>query len=835
MRKEIGNQKIIIKKLSEKLEALITTKREMLEKKKILTEETSVIETEVETIHFTINSKPNQIFKASEFETIVKKERSPKIKKERKAIIKNENWVGVNLLNRIGAILIIIGTIATAAFDGFHPTFRTIIIFLFAFSVIGLGIFLNRKKSDTFSIGVSATGVALVYVAIAVSFFGLETLNMYVALICSIVTTIFSVFLATKYKAQVIGCFAIIGGYLPIFALHEAINPLLISLIIYFLILAAFSLIIALSRKWSIMNLIGLGLTIAATIYLGFIIQANASITLYYACFAFFLYTALPLIASYRTKEEISKLDLSIVITNTLVSSIVIFLIASKLDDNNLQAILSLLFAIIYASLAFFAKRLFANKDLQILFSLTSITFCVLFVPFFFDKEWFAIAWLFQSVLLAAFGILRNRRGVEYIGIAILGLSGVSLAINHFIIWSQFTLNYFLFTMAILIILSCYILKGRTNKGYEQGYKFLVFTNLWIFLLYLIFRYTVRFFHNPVAVDYIVSILFIVITFGLAFLYAKVKIWSDIATKKLANLLHFIGLTGLWVITIIVTELDRNMHSGLLAVSLFAAIIATLMIIYDNLPAKKFEWMTENLNPLNASQAIKIDWLLIYKNLNLINLWLISLVIFGWFMDSLNFFGTQMFLILITFAFAFAIKRFFEIYDKRVRKIAICINIIGIIWLSVFNAFPYSNVLGLMILNAITLILALFAINETVDLLDGKKEYEPLKIVIISSYFLFIVTQLMIVQANVAFSSAIISLIYAGIAFIWIVAGFRLKNKPVRKAGLFLSMASVAKLLIVDTWGLSTEMRTISYISLGLILMLISFIYQKLNKELAEQ
>jgi len=38
-------------------------------------------------------------------------------------------------------------------------------------------------------------------------------------------------------------------------------------------------------------------------------------------------------------------------------------------------------------------------------------------------------------------------------------------------------------------------------------------------------------------------------------------------------------------------------------------------------------------------------------------------------------------------------------------------------------------------------------------------------------------------------------------------------------------------LLVIDTWGLFTEMRIVSYVSLGLILMLISFVYQKLSKD----
>ena len=50
----------------------------------------------------------------------------------------------------------------------------------------------------------------------------------------------------------------------------------------------------------------------------------------------------------------------------------------------------------------------------------------------------------------------------------------------------------------------------------------------------------------------------------------------------------------------------------------------------------------------------------------------------------------------------------------------------------------------------------------------------------------------------------------------------------------FLAEHPNTKLLVIDTWCLSTEMRIVSYISLGLILMLISFVYQRLSRGTAE-
>jgi hypothetical protein len=311
----------------------------------------------------------------------------------------NENWVGVNLFNRLGAMLLIIGTIAVAAFEGFHPLLRTSVLFALAFTVIILAELMNRKKPTIFSTGLSATGVALSYIAIAASFFALETLGMYTALIACILATTLGIFLATRYNAQVIGCFALIGGYLPIFALDPFNNTIMVGVMVYFIILSLFSLTLALSRKWSTMNIIGFILTVLGASYLGW--QAAPITALIYACFAFLLYTALPLIATYRTKAKFTDLDVWLIILNTFISSIVIFLIANRLELQNLHAFLCLAFGLIYAIVAFLTNPLFKHKGINTLFILTSIAFFVLFVPFYFSARWFATMWLLQAVIIA--------------------------------------------------------------------------------------------------------------------------------------------------------------------------------------------------------------------------------------------------------------------------------------------------------------------------------------------------------------------------------------------------------------------------------------------------
>jgi len=746
---------------------------------------------------------------------------------KRKSFFQNEDWVGISLFNRLGALLIIIGTIAVAAFEGFPTILRTSILFAFAFAVIVLGEWLNRKKPNIVSLGVSATGVALVYVAIAASFFALETLGMYTALLACIAATALGIYLASRYKAQVIGCFALVGGYLPIFALDPLNNPMMAGVMVYFVLLSLFSLILALRRKWPIMNIIGFTLTVAGASYLGF--QANPGLALAYACFAFLLYTALPLIAARRTKENFSELDVWLILLNTCISSLLIFLIANRLDIPNLHAYLSLSFAVIYGGMAILVKRIFSHKNMPVIFTLTSIAFFVLFVPFYFAIRWFAIAWLVQGFVLASYGILQSKKIAEYSGLGILGLSITPLLTSNFVLQTvrsggslveidlfaapawQFTLDYTFFTIVALAILVCYFIKGRQQWVHEKAYKLFAFANLWIFVLYIIIRYVLDRFDNAIL-TYLVSTSGVMATFALAYLYCKIKFWADNGTRILANVIHFAGMLGLWASSIVFGILGGDGDNVRLMINLVTAIIGFALVLYYHLSEKRN------------------GWTIAYKNINIVSLWLLFLWCFG--IVIRDFFAVQMILIACTFAAAFVITRISAIADRGTHVMAIVIHIIGLVWLWVFNSWPYSNIGGLMAFNGLIQIAALAALFEVINLCGAKGKLHSLKIVILSAYFLLTVTQAMMVQGNVAFNSALISIMYALAAFAWIIVGFRLKNRPTRKAGLFLSMAAVAKLLIIDTWGLSTEMRIISYISLGLILMLISFVYQRLSKRM---
>jgi hypothetical protein len=130
-------------------------------------------------------------------------------------------------------------------------------------------------------------------------------------------------------------------------------------------------------------------------------------------------------------------------------------------------------------------------------------------------------------------------------------------------------------------------------------------------------------------------------------------------------------------------------------------------------------------------------------------------------------------------------------------------------------------------------LLAILALRDLMLRLVMEKklglEWYPL---ILSSYFVFILTETLIMQYNLAFTNAAISIIYVVTALSWIIFGFVKRYSFIRRFGLGLAIMALVKLFFLDLSFLTEVARIISYFAFGIILLAISYVYQRFNKKL---
>jgi uncharacterized membrane protein len=648
-----------------------------------------------------------------------------------------ERFVGLNVLNVIGILLLIVGAITAMryAYLGLNNLFKGIMIFVLGGIMLGAGEILNRKKPTIFSLGISAGGIAILYVALATSYFALGILDMYPAIAVCVLLTAGAFVLSSRYNSQIIASFALVGGYLPMFSIGDE-AALVYGAMVYFAILNLFALGISWNRKWRITSFIGLSLNIMGTAYIclfaspgnwwshrELVVSVNMVVTIIYTLFAFLIYTAIPIVSAYRTKTNFKKSDVVLLAINTVASSLIMYGVFYCFALYDYDGLLAIAFAAFYLFLGRFIEKKFSGEEphIRALFYLTGLAFVVLIIPLQFGKAWLSLGWLAEGVLLAAYGILLNEKRFKQAGLGICLLCLWVFILydlpyaGHLFVW-----KYLAITLGSLVILGAYMYKKMMSGAFVSVYKYFALVNAWVYAIYVIWKQKKPLFamypgrENVLQIDYLLAAASIAVTFCIAYAVSRIKLLSDSGIRILSIILYGIGIIWIFV------------NNGT-----------------NSLVGSYYNWGTAPVPPS-----------------------------------------------------------------------------LGI------------TVIGTLIL-AVLCLLSLLALRDMMKIIvmERKKGIEWLPLVV-SGYFVILLTQNLIAQYNLAFSSAAISIIYVLAALAWIIYGFMRRFAFIRRFGLALAIFAVIKLFLIDLTNLTQGYRIVSYFALGITLIAISFVYQYFSKRL---
>lgn len=110
----------------------------------------------------------------------------------------------------------------------------------------------------------------------------------------------------------------------------------------------------------------------------------------------------------------------------------------------------------------------------------------------------------------------------------------------------------------------------------------------------------------------------------------------------------------------------------------------------------------------------------------------------------------------------------------------------------------------------------------------GRRNAELVPLVL-GLYLVAVMTGFLIVQFRLAGSNLAISLMYLGLAAGFVLYGFRYRYVYIRRLGLGLSLAATAKLFLYDLMFLGPFGKVVAYFGFGLVLIGISYMYQRLT------
>ncbi len=672
------------------------------------------------------NSKAFDADRATEFEKLRHEQVTEHEIKGRVKQNNIESFIGLNLINKLGILLLIIGVITASQFTYFK--LPDVLKCIFAFVIGGLllvvGEILNRKKPNVFSLGITSGGIAILYVALALSFFKFEVIGKYPALGLCVLITAGAFVMSQRYNSQTISAFAMVGGYLPIFSI-EGNKAMIYGAMVYFVILNILALVISINKKWSITAYIGFWLNVIGSVYISAIMLEGRSnyasfsiddlITIIYITFVFAIYTLVPVVGTLMKKLSFKTSDIVLLALNTVISALFLYSIFYAVNLSDFTGLLAVAFAIVYIALGRSVEKHIPNEKKAIaLFFITGLTFVVLIIPFQFGRVWLSLGWLVEGIAILSYGIYKEIKAFKRTGVIISLLCLLAFIIFDLtnIASSLFVYKYLAITVGSIIILGTLILQNKLDGKGIQIFKYIATINIWIFSLYIIGSklrglLSELMLQSNFDLDYLITAAMVLVSFAIAYFIPRIKVLLDKFMKIIAVIIYGIGL-----------------------VTLFA---------------------------LNYSSPV---------------------------IGHLN-------------------------------EVPLTISVLGTIELLVIA------------------LLSVFVVRDLVlTLVTDKRlgiEWYPL---IVSFYFVVILTQNLITQFSLEINNAAISIIYLITALAWITFGFIKRYVLIRRFGLGMCMLAVAKLFIIDLSFLSQGYRIVSYFVFGITLIAISFVYQYFNKRI---
>lgn len=200
----------------------------------------------------------------------------------------------------------------------------------------------------------------------------------------------------------------------------------------------------------------------------------------------------------------------------------------------------------------------------------------------------------------------------------------------------------------------------------------------------------------------------------------------------------------------------------------------------------------------------------------------------------------------ITILLAYALTRVTILYDTVIKYYSLILYVVGyLLCLCVTFAIPslnadYSkNTVAEYIALAILIAFNVFVFFSGKTLLSGfirqqmrSMEWYP---IIVGVYLLGIITTFLAAQFHLGDIDLLFSLVYLLLAIAYIMYGFRHRYVQLRRMGLGLSLLSTGKMLLFDLNLMTSGSKIVAYFSFGIVLLGISYVYQRVSSRLKLQ
>jgi uncharacterized membrane protein len=360
-----------------------------------------------------------------------------------------EKFIGENLINKIGIIIIIIGVIIGAKYAIDHqlisPLTRIILGYFVGLGFLGVAIRL-KKNYENFSAVLLSGSMAIMYFITYAAYVFYELFPQTITFIVMVFFTVFTVIAALHYNKQVIAQIGLVGAYGVPFLLSDDTGRVAI-LFSYIAIINAGILAISIKKYWKPLyysSFILTWLIYSAWFISDFSVSENFTFALSFAFVFFILFHLTFLIYKISRNEKFEKADIILLLPNAFVFYGFGYAI---LNDHNIGGQLLGLYTLVNALIHFITsmiiyKREAVDKNLVYLVAGLVLVFITIAIPVQLDGNWVTLLWAGEAALLFWIGRTKKVPIYEKISYPLIILAFFSLIHDWTTVYNTYIPDY---------------------------------------------------------------------------------------------------------------------------------------------------------------------------------------------------------------------------------------------------------------------------------------------------------------------------------------------------------------------------------------------------------
>jgi uncharacterized membrane protein len=342
-----------------------------------------------------------------------------------------EDFIGGNLLNKIGIGILIIGIGIFVKYaidqDWIGPVGRVMVGLLSGGILLGVAHWL-RKSYKAFSSVLLGGGIAVLYFSVAIAFHQYELLSQPAAfaLMCGITGA--SVFFSIAYNRQEIAVLALLGSFATPFMVSKGDGNYVV-LFTYILVVNVGMLVLAWFREWRLVRMLGYGLTVL--LFGGWLLREysiHAGIvptgSLVFGTLFFLVFFMTNLAYRIRKQQLADTFTYLSLISNSVFYYACSMLVMQQIGGGVYMGIFTAGMAVFHFSFILPLRKLLIGLVL---------TFVTLAIPIQLEGNYITLFWGLESLLLLYLA-QRTRIGLLHLGSAIVSALTVVMLGWHWVV-----------------------------------------------------------------------------------------------------------------------------------------------------------------------------------------------------------------------------------------------------------------------------------------------------------------------------------------------------------------------------------------------------------------